>query len=246
MAGSSLSPRCVITPGIAVRLQQVGEGCVVETRIDGRVGIFVTRRIDQRHRGSRGRIAPGIGRAVRFRILRRKQIASGRGSRGPGNNELMRRHARPLVGLEHVVGEGVLLGHLEVGLHIGRVHVAKRQVGRGAVRRTLVAFHRNRVRPIHLALPGRRIQVAHVIEGIVTVVGVVVDLETDFFQRDGIAVRVDSALRDVGPASDQNRVLEKIIGRAVLLEDHHHVQNLPRQRRWSGRSGTTAAIEAHE
>ena len=216
----------VIAPGIAFRLQQVGQGWMLKTGKNWGVGFFAASRIDQRYRGSRGCVASGVGRAAGFRILRREQVASKRWSRCPGNDELMRRHAGALVGLEHAVGEGVLLGQLEVGLHIRRVHIAKRQVGRRAIGCALAACHRNQVRTIHLTLPGR-IQLAHVEECIVPVAGVVVHGETYFLQCDRIAVRVGSLLGDVRAAIDQRLVLEKIIRSAILLENHHHVLNLP-------------------
>src|ERR1700724_3922750 len=153
----------------------------------------------------------------------------------------MRRKAGTLVGLEHAVGERVLFGHLEVGLHLGLVHVSKR-----AVLRTGRARNRIQVRPIHLALPAYRIQVALVNEGIVTVAGVVVRLETDFGKRDGIAFRVFAAFDNVRTLADQDRILEKIIRSTVLLEDHDHMVNLSGWGRWRTGAGTATAAETQE
>src|SRR6202030_1430902 len=93
-----------------------------------------------------------------------------------------------------------------------------------------------------------RIQVALVDEGIVKVAGVVVRLETDFGKRDGIAFRVFAALGNVRTLADQDRILEKIIRCAVLLEDHDHMVNLSGRRwgRWRTAAGTATAVEAQE
>src|SRR5258708_29162712 len=121
---------------------------MIEAWIDWFMGCFAAGRIDERNRGAHGRVTSGVWRTVCDGIFRRKQIASGRWSRCPGDDELMRRKARTLVGLEHAVGESVLLSHLEVGLHLGRIHVSKR-----AVLRAGRARNRIQVRPIHLTLP---------------------------------------------------------------------------------------------
>src|SRR5260370_41829392 len=101
---------------------------MLEARIDWGIGCFAASRINQSNRGPHGRITAGVGRTVSVRIFRSKQIASGRWSRCPGNNELVCRKAGTLVGLEHAAGESVLLGNLEVGSHLGRVHVSKRAI----------------------------------------------------------------------------------------------------------------------
>src|ERR1019366_10083505 len=116
----------VVPPGSAFRLEQVGQRWMFKARIDRGVGGFAAGRIDQLNGGSRRRVASRVGRAAGAWILRGKQVAPRRRSRSPGNNELMRRQAGPLVRLEHAVGEGVLFGQLQVGLYIRRVDVSKR------------------------------------------------------------------------------------------------------------------------
>jgi hypothetical protein len=216
---------------------------MLEARIDWGIGCFAAGRIDQRDRGPHGRVTSGVWRTVCVRIFRRKQTASGRGSRCPRDDELVRWKAGPLVGLEHAVGKSVLFSHLKVGLHLGRVHIGKR-----AVLRTGRARNRIQVRPVHLALPAHRIQVALVNEGIVTVAGIVVRRETDFGQRDGIAFRVFAALGNVRALADQLLILEKIIRSAVLLKDHDNVLNLSGRRWgwWRTAAGTATAVEAEE
>jgi len=78
--------------------------------------------------------------------------------------------------------------------------------------------------------------------------GVVVRVETDFRQRDGIAFRVFSTLGNVRAPGDQGLILKKIIRSAVLLEDHHHVVNLSGRRWgwWRAAAGPATAVEAEE
>src|SRR6202521_507845 len=61
-----------------------------------------------------------------------------------------------------------------------------------------------------------------------------------------MAGRVFTALGNVRAPVDQHRILEKIIGSAVLLEDHHHVLNLSRQRSIRRTAAGTATGEAYE
>jgi len=59
----------------------------------------------------------------------------------------MCRKAGTFIRLEHTIAEGVVLGHLEIGLHLGGIHVKKLRVGRA---RTKVACDHNLVSAIHL------------------------------------------------------------------------------------------------
>src|SRR5579859_252616 len=107
----------VIPPGITVGLQQVSHSGMVKAGKHS--SGFAAGGIDHGNRGTGERIAPAAGRARRLRVLRRKQRASNRRSRRSGNDELMRRETGSLVGLEHAVGESVLLGQSKVRLNVG-------------------------------------------------------------------------------------------------------------------------------
>ncbi len=41
----------------------------------------------------------------------------------------MSRKTWPFIGLEHVIGKRILLGHLEVRLHVSRIHIFELRVG---------------------------------------------------------------------------------------------------------------------
>src|ERR1700691_5679227 len=86
----SVTRSSVISPGISVRFQKVGESWMLEARKHCRVITFFTARANLRNPRSRWAVTPGVRRVRRARLLRCKQIARGRRSRCPGKNELMR------------------------------------------------------------------------------------------------------------------------------------------------------------
>jgi hypothetical protein len=55
-------------------------------------------------------------------------------------------------------------------------------------------------------------------------------------------------LGNVRTLADQDRILEKIIGSTVLLEDHDHMVNLSGRRwgRWRTAAGAATAVETQE
>src|SRR6266852_1084383 len=228
---------------------------MLKTRIDWGVGTFAAGRIDQQNGGPYRSVTPCVGRVARFRILRRKQVAPGTGtrkrltawSRCPGNDELMSRKAGPLISLEHAVGERVLLGQSEVGLNVGWIDVHELRVGMRVGRAIGVWRASDQVRPIHFAT------VVHGNEGSVGVVQVVilrvgtVCAQGDGAERNGLTQRVHAVFGNVRAPADQHLILKKVIRSAVLLEDHHHVLNLSWRRRSSRTAtGTATAVEAHE
>src|SRR5580704_6330021 len=125
------------------------------------MGIWV-RGIDQFHEFLRRSSAPSLHscRSVwnTNRIFRGEEITHGipwRDRRGCSrDNKLMRGEARPLIGLEHAIAEGVGFGHLEVGREDagGIVHIGELGIGwRARQWRTWVAAHWDLVSSIHLA-----------------------------------------------------------------------------------------------
>ncbi len=152
----------------------------------------------------------------------------------------MSRETRPLVRLEHPIGKRVLLGHLQVRLNVRGFDVLELRIGisvLGASRRGQIAW--DKVRPIHLAHPGSGVQVTHFHERAVAVVQIVViwigtdRSQVNRSQRNGLMLGIDSRTGDVvlpgiGPAAGHSSIsaaqsLKQVVGRAILLEDDHHV-----------------------
>ena len=125
----------------------------------------------------------------------------------------MGRKAGALVALEHAVAERVLLGQVKIRLNVRRVHIRERRV-------------RSYRGTVHSALSGYGVEIAHLNKSGVRMAEIVVYAEADWAQRDGLALGVDTTLDDVGPSRDQNRILKKIVGRAVFLEDHDNMMDL--------------------
>ena len=99
---------------------------MLETRILGRR--FRARRVDQPHQHT------GCSNAARVantggRILRGEQVAGGGRRRRAGDDELVCRKARSLVGLEHTIAERILFRELEVRLHVREIHVHELRIG---------------------------------------------------------------------------------------------------------------------
>jgi hypothetical protein len=109
---------------------------MLKTRVH-RTG-FKTSRINHGNELGRWRRATCRGSWIRH-ILGRKQSAGCRGCGGSGNDELVCREAWALIGLEHAVGKCVLLGHLEVGLHVSRIDILELRIRRRAIRNSLLA-----------------------------------------------------------------------------------------------------------
>src|SRR6202142_1880942 len=106
----------------ALRAGELGKGMVGKRLAD----------IDEIENRVRRREAPrptrAVGASIVRWIVRHIGRAGGRtraGSTGhascrcSGDDVLVRREAWPLVGLEHLVSEGIRLGHGVVGLHVG-------------------------------------------------------------------------------------------------------------------------------
>lgn len=148
----------------------------------------------------------------------------------------MLRKAGALVALKHVISKGVSLRHLEIRLNIRRVNI--RII---AVLRTRWANDRNQIRSVHLTLLRYLIPITHKLKGMVAVVRVERRVESHFLQRNRVSLRVHSTLHNVGALVDQIWVLEKIIGSAVLLEDHYHVLNLSLRRSRGAASATSTS-----
>src|SRR3984893_1034189 len=152
----------------------------------------------------------------------------------------MRRETRPLIGLEHPVAEGVGLSHGEIRLHIRRLHIVVLGIRRRTIP-SLRAINSILIKTIHGAIvPGGQ-EIAMAVTHI-----------PRLRQRGGLELhdlpsRSLSAIGDVSAMRDQYWVLKKVIRRAILLEDHHHVLNFS-GRRWRRRTatGAAAAIEAYE
>src|ERR1700676_938281 len=67
----------------------------------------------------------------------------------------MRRETRPLIGLEHLVAEGVGLSHGEIRLHIRLLHIVVLGIGRGTIRLSRLAKNNIKIKTIHAAIvPG--------------------------------------------------------------------------------------------
>src|ERR1035438_3958366 len=107
---------------------------MLEARISWRFG---SSGVDHVHILGWGSRAAGVcvGIAYPGRILRNKQIASCRRRGRSRNDELMSRKTWTLIGLEHPVGENVLLSHLKIRLNIRRLDIHELRIGRWAVRR---------------------------------------------------------------------------------------------------------------
>src|SRR5580700_5486033 len=101
----------------------------------------------------------------------------------------MRRKACSLVGLEHSVGEGVLLGHLEVGRHVRGFYIRELTVC-GTVL-VLAAALRNKVRSVHLAA------VVHELERMMPVIDVITIVQPHRRKRNALALRVYTDASDV-------------------------------------------------
>ena len=47
--------------------------------------------------------------------------------------------------------------------------------------------------------------------------------QVDWTERNGLAMRIHAAAGDIGPAGDQDGIVEEIVRGAVLLKDDHNV-----------------------
>src|SRR6266481_3443669 len=151
----------------------------------------------------------------------------------------MRRETRPLIGLEHPVAEGVGLSHGEIRLYIRRSHIVVLGIRRRTILLSRLTKNNIHIKTVHAAIvPGGQ----EIVMGVTHVPGL--------RQRGGLELHdlprgSLSAGGDVSAMLDQYRVLEKIIRRAVFLEDHHYVLNLSWRRRWwRTAAGTATAVEA--
>src|SRR5229473_3619449 len=137
----------------------------------------------------------------------------------------MRRETRTLIGLEHPIAEGVSLSHSEIWLHIRRLHIVVLGIRRRTILLSLLAKNNIQIKTIHGAIvPGG--------QEIVMAVPHIPRLR----QRGGLEWHdlpsgSLAATGDVSAMRDQYRVLKEVIGRAVLLENHHHVLSLSGRRR---------------
>src|ERR1700691_5155160 len=160
----------------------------------------------------------------------------------------MGRETWALVRLEHPIRKCVLFGHGEVGLNVRRIHIHELRVRewRRATKRSPGTRGWDEVGAVHRAYPGGRIQVAHLYERAVAVVQIVVirvsadGTQGDRAERDGRALRIHSAARDVilrggwacafagtaGPVRRKAQPLKQVVGRAILLEDDHDVRQI--------------------
>src|SRR5208337_5636019 len=86
-------------------------------------------------------------------VFRHVRAAVHPGDRRARNDKLMRRKARPLVGLEHAIAKGVGFGELKVWRGVVRIDVLKPRVRRRTGRRGLrVTRHAHLISAIHLAI----------------------------------------------------------------------------------------------
>jgi hypothetical protein len=101
--------RRVIAPADVGSIQRVGKRWMLEAGVDWRVAGLAARGIDHRN-GRRWQERCNPRRRNPSWVLGRKQRAGCRWRRRPRNDELMSRKTWPRVGLEHVIGKGVLSG----------------------------------------------------------------------------------------------------------------------------------------
>src|SRR5579863_2321590 len=98
----------VIPPADSRVVEQVGQGLMIVAGV--RFLSFAATRINEPYKFACRSSTPGI--AIRIRdprwILCSEQIAAWAGCGSSRNDELVRRKAGPLVGLEHAIAEGVL------------------------------------------------------------------------------------------------------------------------------------------
>jgi len=140
----------------------------------------------------------------------------------------MRWHARSLVGLEHVISEGVLFGQGEVRLNVGRNDIHEWRVAM-RIRRTLGGWITiDQIRAVHLSAIVRGFEGRMAVIEIVVLCVSAVCAEVNGAEPNGPAERVQASLSNVWAPADQDRILEKIVRSAVLLKDHHHVLDCPR------------------
>ena len=117
----------VVTPRQTLGVEQIAQRGAVEARV--RRPRFGAGRIDQLHQRSCGRVATaGMKRAetLQKRVLRNAQRRILCDRRRSAHDVLVRGERRTFVGLEHAIGERVLLGHREVRLHVAVLDVAER------------------------------------------------------------------------------------------------------------------------
>src|ERR1700722_13461811 len=147
------------------------------------------------------------------------------------NNELWRWKAGPLIRLKHTVTKRVLFAHLKIRLHFRGVDVHELRIGRRTIHGVRSAADGDFVRSVHFPA------VIHVDESWVRVAEVVVVVQVDLREWNGLASGVHAAVGDVRV----RETVEQIIRRAILLEDYHHVFEFLRIRGRGRRSGAGAA-----
>ncbi len=129
---------------------------------------------------------------------------------GAGDDVLVRRITRALIGLEHAVAEHVLLRQGEIRRHFCGVDVLELRMRRRAGGIGLgAAADRDLVGAIHPAA------VVHGQERRMGVAQIVRLDQRHRRERDGLAMRVDAAAGDVGVG----QAMEQVIRRTVLLHD---------------------------
>src|SRR6202035_3284266 len=143
----------------------------------------------------------------------------------------MGRKTWSLVGLEHAIGESILLRHSEIRLNVSRIYIHELRIQGWTISGSLWARIWDQVRAVHRTYPGGPVQIAHMHEGAVGVAQIVVirvaaRAQVNLPQLDRLAFGVHSTAGDIGAARDQHLIMKQVVGGAVLLKDDHHVLDL--------------------
>ena len=144
----------------------------------------------------------------------------------------MRGQTGALIGLKHTIAERISLRHLEIRGDVGRLHVLKLGMRRGGRTTWAIAIDPDPVGAVHFAA------LVHRQKSRVGMVEIVSHSERRRREWDDSAGRTAAATRDVGSPGNQNRIVEKIVGSAVFLDDNDDMLDLP-EGEW--RDGVIAA-----
>jgi len=136
--------------------------------------------------------------------------------------------AWPLLGLKHVVGKGVLFGHLEIRRDIFRLHILELKMRR---RLLTVPPLAGITKLLDLVCAIHTPAVIHVEEVGMAVAHVVVVRQWDRRQGNDLVLGIDPVILNVCASLDQNRILKQVVGGAILLEDDHDMLNHLRTRK---------------